>query len=179
MHASYTGERISELCKGKGLTQKELAELLNVTNKAVSKWECGKNFPDLALLQPLSEVLDTTVSELLGVEQPISNGTIAVLSAISQQEKKAIKRSLYQFIIMAMIASAFYLVLRLDAAEKMERCLIVLNFFVLVNGGAILEYLHKKFSAQSQFRWPPSRDDVLINNIKLSMSLWGDKLRRK
>ena len=58
MDASYTGEKISELRKEKGLTQKDLAELLNVTNKAVSKWECGKNFPDLALLQPLAEVLE-------------------------------------------------------------------------------------------------------------------------
>lgn len=41
MDASYTGEKISELRKEKGLTQKDLAELLNVTNKAVSKWECG------------------------------------------------------------------------------------------------------------------------------------------
>ena len=50
MDASNTGEKISELRKEKGLTQKDLAELLNVTNKAVSKWECEKNFPDLALL---------------------------------------------------------------------------------------------------------------------------------
>ena len=44
MDASYTGEKISELRKEKGLTQKDLAELLNVTNKAVSKWECGDSF---------------------------------------------------------------------------------------------------------------------------------------
>lgn len=179
MDASYTGEKISELRKEKGLTQKNLADLLNVTNKAVSKWECGKNFPDLALLQPLAEVLGTTVSELLDMEQPISKETIAVLSAISQQERKTIKRSLYQFVIMAMIASALYLVFRLNVAEKMERCLIILNFFVLVNGGAMLEYLHKKFSAQNGFRWPSSQDDVLLNNLKISVSLWSDKLHRK
>lgn len=41
MDAFYTGKKISGLRKEKGLTQKDLAELLNVTNKAVSKWECG------------------------------------------------------------------------------------------------------------------------------------------
>ena len=105
MDAAYTGERISSLRKERGMTQQELAELLHVTNKAVSKWERGKNFPDLPLLQLLAEILGTTVSDLLGVEQPITDDTIAVLTAISQQEQKAIKRSLYQFIIMAMLSS--------------------------------------------------------------------------
>lgn len=175
MNNSYLSERRKE----KGLTQKDLAELLNATNKAVSKWECGKNFPDLALLQPLAKVLDTTVSSLLGVEEPITNDTIAVVSAISQQEKKAIKRSLYQFIIMAMLSCALYVIFRYNAATYPERYLLILNIVILVNGGAMLEYLHKKFSAQSNFRWPPSQDDVLMNNLKISVSMWGDRFRRK
>lgn len=179
MDAFYTGKKISGLRKEKGLTQKDLAELLNVTNKAVSKWECGKNFPDLALLQPLAEILDTSVSVLLGVEEPITKDTIAVLSAISQQEKRAIKRSIYRFIIMSMLASALYLVFHFNTAIKLERWLLFFNFFILVNGGAILEYLHKKFSSQSNFRWPSSQEDVLINNLKISVSLWSDKLCRK
>ena len=45
MDATYTGNRILELRKERGLSQKELAEKMNVTDKAVSKWERGLNFP--------------------------------------------------------------------------------------------------------------------------------------
>lgn len=50
MDASYTGVQISTLRRQKDMTQKELARLLHVTDKAVSKWERGRNFPDLILL---------------------------------------------------------------------------------------------------------------------------------
>ena len=179
MYASYTGEKISALRREKGLTQKELAERLNVTNKAVSKWERGKNFPDLTLLPPLADALGTTVSELLGVEQPIAEETIAVLSAVSQQEKRSIKRSLFQFILLAMLASLLYILLRFNAEGYPDRCLLILNVVVLVNGGAVLDYLHRKLNAPGSFRWPLSQEELWLNNFKISVSLWGDKLRRK
>lgn len=66
MNAEYTGKKIAELRKEKEFTQKELAEKLHVTDKAVSKWERGVNFPDLGLMEKLAEALDTTPSILLG-----------------------------------------------------------------------------------------------------------------
>ena len=51
--------------KEKGCTQKELADRLFVSDKAVSKWERGLSFPDISLLVPLSQALDVTVMELL------------------------------------------------------------------------------------------------------------------
>lgn len=51
--------------KEKGYTQKELADRLFVSDKAVSKWERGLSFPDISLLVPLSQALDVTVMELL------------------------------------------------------------------------------------------------------------------
>lgn len=56
---------LQELRKNKGYTQKELAAKLFVSDKAVSKWERGINLPDTALLLPLSEIFDVTVTELL------------------------------------------------------------------------------------------------------------------
>ena len=67
MDAAYTGSRIAALRKEKGWTQRDLASLLHVTDKAVSKWERGLNFPELSLLTPLSTALGTTVSDLLGL----------------------------------------------------------------------------------------------------------------
>lgn len=59
------GTFVSQLRKEKGLTQKDLAEKLYVSDKAVSKWERGLSIPDVALLVPLAEILEVTVTELL------------------------------------------------------------------------------------------------------------------
>ena len=60
---------LSELRKEKGLTQKELAERLLVSAKAISKWETGANMPDVSLLIPLADILGVTVTELLKCER--------------------------------------------------------------------------------------------------------------
>ena len=63
-----TGQFISERRRAIGLTQKELAERLGVTNKAVSKWETGGGMPDVSMLKKLSEILEVSVDELLAGE---------------------------------------------------------------------------------------------------------------
>jgi len=69
MDKERTGQLITELRKEKGLTQKQLAEALNVTDKAVSKWERGLSFPDISMLEPISQVLDISIMELLAGER--------------------------------------------------------------------------------------------------------------
>lgn len=59
-------EQIAELRKAKGLTQEQLAELLGISNQAVSKWESGLNCPDIALIPELAKILGVSVSELFG-----------------------------------------------------------------------------------------------------------------
>lgn len=63
------GKFISELRKEKGMTQEQLAVKLGVTQKSVSRWETGKNMPDLSLLQLLSAELGISVSEILDGEK--------------------------------------------------------------------------------------------------------------
>lgn len=65
MDLKKTGEFIAELRKEKGLTQQALAEKIFVSEKTVSKWECGKGFPDTSLILPLCEVLGISANELL------------------------------------------------------------------------------------------------------------------
>ena len=59
------GAFVAALRREKGYTQKELAEKLYISDKAVSKWETGVSMPDVALLMPLAEVLGVSVTELL------------------------------------------------------------------------------------------------------------------
>ena len=63
MDKNTTGRFIAELRKQKGFTQKELAENLMVTDKAISRWETGKGLPDTSLLKPLGDVLGVSVTE--------------------------------------------------------------------------------------------------------------------
>ena len=61
------GEKIKDLRKRNGLTQLALADILGVTDKAVSKWECGLTMPDITMIGPLTKTLGTSADELLGL----------------------------------------------------------------------------------------------------------------
>ncbi len=65
MNQAKIGQFIAERRKEKGLTQKQLADLLFISEKTVSKWETGKGLPDPSLMLPLCERLQITVNELL------------------------------------------------------------------------------------------------------------------
>jgi transcriptional regulator with XRE-family HTH domain len=73
MDVKKIGEFIAYNRKNKGLTQEQLGEKLGVTNKTISRWENGNYMPDLSLLQPLSEELGITLSELLSGEKAKDN----------------------------------------------------------------------------------------------------------
>ncbi len=65
MDAIKIGERIQLLRKTKGLTQNELGDRLHISFQAVSKWERGETLPDVAILPSLSDVLETTIDNIL------------------------------------------------------------------------------------------------------------------
>lgn len=69
MNQETIGIFISACRKEKGLTQAQLAEKLNITNRAVSKWETGKSIPDAAIMLDLCEILGISVNELLSGER--------------------------------------------------------------------------------------------------------------
>ncbi len=93
-----TGRFISQLRKEKGLTQAELAEKLNVTDKAVSKWETGRSAPDVSMLIPLSENLGVTVTEILKGEkistESLSEASNEVIVKAIKEKKQTSKRLL-------------------------------------------------------------------------------------
>ena len=73
MNSYVTGAVIRNLREGKKLTQEELAERLYVSSKTVSKWETGKGYPDISLLEPLARALDISLIELVSGDA-IRNG---------------------------------------------------------------------------------------------------------
>ena len=101
MNNQKIGQYIASKRKEKGLTQKELAEALSVTNKAVSKWETGTSMPDISLLKDLAQILDITVDELLEGEDQKDKRTLEVKDFVhfkitKDMYKKYLKVQMYQ-----------------------------------------------------------------------------------
>jgi DNA-binding XRE family transcriptional regulator len=74
MNLKTMGDTIAELRKQKGMTQKELADKLNITDKAVSKWERNIACPDTALIPKLAEILGVSIDELMAAKPIVSSG---------------------------------------------------------------------------------------------------------
>ena len=70
MDGKEMGALLARLRKERNMTQRELAEKLNITDKAVSKWERGLSCPDLTTLPALAEILDLSVEDLVRASAP-------------------------------------------------------------------------------------------------------------
>lgn len=69
MDQQKTGNFLKELRKEKGITQEQLAERFNTTNRSVSRWENGKNLPDISLLVEIADFYDVDIRELIDGER--------------------------------------------------------------------------------------------------------------
>ena len=111
MNTAETGRFICTLRKEKGLTQKELAEKLNVTDKAVSKWETGRSAPDISLLEKLSETLDVSVVEILQGEKIEAESLTAISDEVIVTTIKKGKRKLKRAVIITAIMTIVLILL--------------------------------------------------------------------
>lgn len=99
MTSMKCGQFIAELRKEKNLTQKQMAEQLNVSDKAISRWETGKGYPDVSSLVALSDFFGVSVNELLAGTR-IENEALSqiaeknVIGAIESKEKEVKKKKL-------------------------------------------------------------------------------------
>lgn len=95
------GKFIAELRKEKNMTQVQLAEKLDITDRAVSKWENGRGLPEVSLMKPLCEILGITLSELLDGERSDKNLQDSnlgrnVLEVLRDREREILKREYLQ-----------------------------------------------------------------------------------
>ncbi len=110
MNAQSCGKFIAQLRTSQNLSQKELANKLNVSDKAVSRWETGKGFPDVDSLQALSNFFDITINELLAGEkaetktiQEIAEKNIISAIEYTEKNKKNNKTTLIASVVIASI----------------------------------------------------------------------------
>ncbi len=74
MEQEKIGRFLSELRKEQGLTQQQLADSIGVSNKTISKWECGKGMPEISSIMPLCQMLHINVNELISGERLSEDG---------------------------------------------------------------------------------------------------------
>ncbi|MGN1344711.1 MAG: helix-turn-helix domain-containing protein [Traorella sp.] len=77
MNQYVTGNVIKKLREEKKMTQQQLAKLLNVSDKTISKWETCKGYPDITLIEPLSKALNISIIELLSGQNIVNKNRIA------------------------------------------------------------------------------------------------------
>ena len=116
MNLDNIGKFIKEMRKNKNLTQEELAEKLGVNNRTVSRWENGKNMPDISLYKPLCEVLGISIEELVNGEltnkKNISYSVEkAIINTVSSSKKEKSKMSkIIKFLSVLVIVTTIFVV---------------------------------------------------------------------
>ena len=111
MNLQRTGELIANARKECGYTQKELAAMLNISDRTVSKWERGVGFPDVSLLEPLAEALKLSISEIVMGEKNDSETSAMsddeILKTAAAIIKAAVVKQLHKLIIATSLATVF------------------------------------------------------------------------
>ena len=131
------GSFIAERRKLKSLTQAQLAEKLNITDRAVSKWERGRSLPDAAIMLELCEILDITVNDLLCGEvvvmEKYNKEMEKNLLEMAKEKEIADKHLLTVEIVMGVVSVAILLGLCIFAAyapmaDWLRIVLIIIGF---------------------------------------------------
>lgn len=138
-----TGKFIAECRKKSGLTQMQLAEKLNITDRAVSKWENGKAMPDSSIMLELCSILGITVNELLSGEviemKDYDKTAEENLLKMKKEKEDADRRLLNTEIVMGIVAFIFFMGILMaasliDMEDKYRFMLIIpdmIIFFVV------------------------------------------------
>jgi len=146
MNQEKIGKFISTVRKEKKITQKQLAEKLGITDRAISKWENGKSMPDLALLKPLCDILNISINELLSgeyINKKNENLEDNIVNVINYSKKKQLIHELI-FEIFIIIFGILIFIMSMsifDAIIDFYLWYSVLGTFVLIiSFGYLLKY---------------------------------------
>ena len=166
---SQIGANISAYRKRAGLTQAGLAEKLNYSDKAVSKWERGESVPDVVTLAQLAEQFGVSVNDLLVDPNELPEDAGKVQQAMEQVVEKTLKRKADKGIILKLssllcwfVALFFYVIL--SAIEFTENWSWLFFVYAIPANAIVLLSLR---SAWHDFRW---------NKALISVIVWGSLL---
>ena len=135
------GRFIAESRKARNLTQRQLADALSISDKTISKWECGKGLPEVSLMLPLCAALDITVNDLLSGEkvssadyQEKAEGNMINLMKENEENKKRMALSIITGVITVIAVCALIVIVSLIDLPTLVR--IILIVFSIAVGAA-------------------------------------------
>ena len=145
MDQNKTGKFIAGERKRKALTQKQLAEMLGISDKTISKWERGGGFPEVSLLLPLCRELDITVNELLAgervAEEDYKKKAEENMMNLVKEAQESRKKIILSALVAALAILAALPLVVVAGALEMEtwlRCLLIGIGLVVVVLGIII-----------------------------------------
>ena len=164
---STLGKNIGAHRKRQGLTQAGLAEKLNYSDKAVSKWERGESIPDVLTLMQLSELFDVTVDDLLQDPNRLPEQTSPMVERMEKAVEKHLKRKADKLSILGLssllVWSVALLLFVIISSLGIEKSWLAFIYAIPANAIVLLSLL----SAWRDFRW---------NKTLVSVILWGSLL---
>ena len=164
------GKNIASYRKCAGLTQAGLAEKLNYSDKAVSKWERGESIPDVITLMQLADLFEITVNELVADPDVLPGDNPGNLEkAMTQVSEKALKRKANKNNILALSSVLVWFValltfVILSSFPVLEKYSFLLFFYAIPANAIVALSLR---SAWHDFRW---------NKALISAIVWGSLL---
>lgn len=146
------GKFIAKSRKARNLTQRQLADTLCISDKTISKWECGKGLPEVSLLLPLCTALDITVNDLLSGEkvsetdyQRKAEGNMIDLMKENEENRKRMALSIITGVITIIAVCALIVIVSImDLPTIIRVILIVFSIAVAVAGIAAAAMLEIK-----------------------------------
>ena len=163
------GANIALYRKRAGLTQAGLAEKLNYSDKAVSKWERGESVPDVLTLAMLAEQFEITVNDLLSDPEALPENPTNLEAAMTKVSEKALKRKANKSIILKLSSLlvwfvALFVYVLLSSFELTDPFSFILFPYAIPINAIVLLSLR---SAWHDFRW---------NKALISVIVWGSLL---
>ncbi|MBE6032517.1 MAG: helix-turn-helix transcriptional regulator [Clostridiales bacterium] len=137
------GRFIAECRKKANLTQMQLAEKLNITDRAISKWETGKSLPDSSIMLELCDVLGISVNDLLCGEvvtmdnynKELENNLLEMIKQKEQADKRLLSLEIFVGVVVSVILFALVFVAAfVQMADWLRIVLIVIGFIPFAIG---------------------------------------------
>ncbi len=176
MNQTKIGKFIAECRKQKNLTQMQLAEKLNITDKAISKWERGLSLPDSSIMLELCDILGITVNDLLSGEvitmdnynKKLENNLLEVIKQKEKADKQLLSLEIFTGTIVSVIfISLVFVASFVQMANWLRIVLIGIGFVLFAVGIGFSIKIEQTAGyyecAKCGYRYVPTYKNVLMS----------------